>query len=737
MGESEGIDITDTLVYRILLLLFLPYLAFMFGGVFLGKGSVQVYSMYANLDEEPSTRAAIALGTFGGLLLVWGEIAKTLEIIAGKFKFQVAVPRFIKTRKIIGWSVYGAALAETAAIFAGLIYWKITARLIPADFFVFAGIGGVAVGFIFAFGKEFGHDSKVGEGRAMSYARAGLVGAAAGFAFLGLSGVLGSIFSGYVPPASTGDYEAALAIGAVFGLLAICEHAYRRKELLPLVVLYVALPGVIGGSIAAAVLCIFLMLNGVDVSFAALMIVGAALGASLGVWRRLGPMRNATRMEKFLGVVNFMATGRAAALAIALAFIAAGVVFLWLAVPPFLTFARHRGGPFTLAVAAAGLGLAGYLIVVRGLLPAFLALRGPRIPSDTHGKARWATISEMRRAGLMPRTDGIYLGQFLDNGAGIDAIGYTSPVHLVTIGRTGSGKGTGLIIPNLSTLRRSILIIDPKGEAAAITARKRAKFGRVVMLNPFNVFAKERPWMKSHGFNPLSTVRMDDNFVDDCNIIGQSLVKQEKGSNGSFFSGSAHDLVTGLVMHEKIKRGENANLANVRAMFRDSSGIDESASAQGIAETISEMARSSYEPLRQKAGRFKAPSNANRDIISTAANETSFIDSPPVARDLASPNNFRFADMKEEIVTVYLILPATHLETHSNWLRLIIASALRELLSTPANRSMPPVLFMLDEFAQLSSSARNFKCDEYRPLLRSSALALRSRPESAEGYLSG
>lgn len=702
MSESEPIDITDTLVYRIFLLLSIAFLAFMFGGVFLGKGSVQFYAMYANLDEEPSTRAAIALGTFGGLLLLWGEIANTLEIIAGKFKFQVAVPRFIKARKILGWSVYGAALAETAAIFVALIYWKIMARLIPAEFFIFAGIGGVAVGFIFAFGKAFGHDSKVGEGRAMSYARAGLMGAAAGFAFLGLSGVLGSVFSGYVPPGSTGDYEAALAVGAVFGLLAMCEHAYRRKELLPLVVLYVALPGVIGGGIAAAVLCIFLMLNGVDVSFPALMIVGAALGASLGVWRRLGPMRNATRMEKFLGVVNFMATGRAAALGIALAFIAAGVVFLWLAVPPFLTFARHRGGPFTLTVAAGGLGLAGYLIVVRGLLPAFLALRGPRIPSDTHGKARWATIGEMRRAGLMPRTDGIYLGQFLDNGTGIDAIGYSSPVHLVTIGRTGSGKGTGLIIPNLSSLRRSILIIDPKGEAAAITARKRAQFGRVVMLNPFNIFAEDRPWMKSHGFNPLATIRMDKNFVADCTIVGQSLIKQEKSREGQFFSTSAHDLTTAFVMHERIMRRENANLANVRAMLTEPWGTDEKGYPTGIARTIAEMTLSDYKPLSQKAGRFRSASNSNRDIISTAINETAFIDDPPVVDDLASTNTFCFSDMKDEIVTVYLILPATHLESHSNWLRLIIASALRELLSTPANWSMPPVLFMLDEFAQLS-----------------------------------
>jgi type IV secretion system protein VirD4 len=701
MSESEPIDITDTLVYRILLLLSIAFLAFMFGGVFLGKGSVQFYAMYANLDEEPSTRAAIALGTFGGLLLLWGEIANTLEIIAGKFKFQVAVPRFIKARKIIGWSVYGAALAETAAIFVALIYWKIMARLIPADFFIFAGIGGVAVGFIFAFGKAFGHDSKVGEGRPMSYARAGLEGAAAGFSLIGLSGLLASVFGRYVSPISTGDFETALAVGAVFGVLAMCEHAYRRKEFLPAVVLYVALPGALGGGIAAAVLGIVLAFNGVfndvDASFLALVIVGAALGASLGVWRRLGPMRNASRMEKFLGAVDFMATGRATGLAIGLAFIAAGVVFLWLAVPPFLTFARHKGGPFTLILAAGGLGLAGYLIVVRGLLPAFLALRGPRLRSDTHGKARWATAAELRRAGFMPKKEGIYIGQFIDDGVGIDAVGYPGKLHLITIGPNGSGKGMGLIVPNLVDQRRSILMVDPKGEAAAITARARAKLGRVVVLNPFGLFVQERPWLRSHGFNPLAVLDpRSPTFVDDATGIAEALIRVE-GSD-PHWAASAQDLIAALVMYECIMRGRAASITNVRRMLTEPYGVQDDLPI-GLARTVFEMTQSEYEPLRQKAGRFKGGTREVHSIISAAITQTRFLDSPPIATDLQRAG-FDFADMKREIVTVYLILPARQLEKHSNWLRLIVQSALTSLQDTPSDKLAPP-LFLLDEFAQL------------------------------------
>jgi type IV secretion system protein VirD4 len=431
----------------------------------------------------------------------------------------------------------------------------------------------------------------------------------------------------------------------------------------------------------------------------------------LGFWQLAG--------EAIRGTGSFFVGAQSRARALFGALIGIGIT-LWLAWwlihhTPFdwLAPITSMFDPKTQSEIGLGLKVAYGLFVLwfirmafRGLGDVFSALRGtPELATDTHGQARTALESELRRAKLSPHRQGIYLGRFFNrfqpnkNG---DAIEYPGTVHLVTLGRTGIGKGTGLIIPNLSALRRSILVIDPKGEAAAITARKRAQFGRVVILNPFNLLVEDRPWMRSHGFNPLSTVRTDENFLDDCTIIGQSLVKQEKSGNGRFFSGSAHDLVTALVMHEKILRRENANIANVRAMLTEPFEADPATGyPTGLARTIFDMTQSRYEPLRAKAGRFKSASNSTRDIISTAANETAFLDSPPVARDLASTNDFRFADLKSEVVTVYLILPATHLETHANWLRLIVASALRELLATPANPKTPPVLFMLDEFSQL------------------------------------
>ena len=344
-------------------------------------------------------------------------------------------------------------------------------------------------------------------------------------------------------------------------------------------------------------------------------------------------------------------------------------------------------------------------MALSGLAQALGALKGSgKLDVETHGQARLAEEYELRRAKLSPRNNGIYLGQFLNvhrPHLARDRVEYPGSVHLITIGPAGSGKGTGLIVPNLSELRRSILIIDPKGEAAAITARKRAQFGRVIIINPFNVLADTRPYLKSNGFNPLAALDPNsDNFTDDAAGIGQALVKEQPGSDGAFFGGSAQDLVTALVMHEKVKNRNAASLANVRKMLTEPFGGTERTGPIGLARTIFDMTESDCGPLRSKAGRFKSGSKSTMDIISTAINETRFLDSPSLQHDLRGAG-IDWDMMKREETTIYLILPADRLETHANFLRLVVTSALRTLLRSSPSKELSSVLFMLDEFAQL------------------------------------
>ncbi len=136
--------------------------------------------------------------------------------------------------------------------------------------------------------------------------------------------------------------------------------------------------------------------------------------------------------------------------------------------------------------------------------------------SDSHGSARFAT--KVERAPLAMTPAGLLIGRDPDSGA---LLRYAGPAHLLTMAPTRTGKGVGTIIPNLLTLERSILCIDPKGENAMITAKARNRFGRVHILDPFGVTG-----LPSSAFNPLG--RLDPEHPDameDANALAEALVQ--------------------------------------------------------------------------------------------------------------------------------------------------------------------------------------------------------------------
>ena len=79
------------------------------------------------------------------------------------------------------------------------------------------------------------------------------------------------------------------------------------------------------------------------------------------------------------------------------------------------------------------------------------------------------------------------------------------------------------------------------------------------MLNPFNVLG-----LGSAGFNPLAALDpASANFYDDAAALGEALISIE--GDDPHWSQSAQGLLVALLMWEKIKNGDAANLENVRA----------------------------------------------------------------------------------------------------------------------------------------------------------------------------
>src|SRR5271167_4298290 len=163
--------------------------------------------------------------------------------------------------------------------------------------------------------------------------------------------------------------------------------------------------------------------------------------------------------------------------------------------------------------------------------------------------------------------DGITLGRHYDDAtdrAGGKVV-YEGERHLLLFGPNGTGKGTRFLIPNLLSIKdRSIIVIDPKGELAAVTADYRRTVGDVVMLNPFNVLG-----LGSKGFNPLALLDSGspETFYDDAAALGEALIKTS--DKDPHWGESAQGLMVALIMWEKIKSGGDANLENVRKLLTE------------------------------------------------------------------------------------------------------------------------------------------------------------------------
>ncbi len=139
------------------------------------------------------------------------------------------------------------------------------------------------------------------------------------------------------------------------------------------------------------------------------------------------------------------------------------------------------------ALSASGLGIAIALGVAA-------QMRRP-----LHGAARWATEAELRHGGLRSRT-GLYLGRK----SGRPMV-FGGAEHVMLYAPTRTGKGVGVVIPNLLTWPDSVVVLDVKRENWEASAGFRAAHGQAVLL-----FDPLDPEGRTARYNPFGHIERSD-----------------------------------------------------------------------------------------------------------------------------------------------------------------------------------------------------------------------------------
>lgn len=155
-----------------------------------------------------------------------------------------------------------------------------------------------------------------------------------------------------------------------------------------------------------------------------------------------------------------------------------------------------------------------------------------------HGDARFATRSEIRKAGFL-NSSGVIIGQHRGQCLVSDG-----PFHVMLAAPTRSGKGVSVAIPNLLNFSDSVVVLDIKQENWDKTAGFRHRHGQQCIL--FNPAARD---YRSHRWNPLAYVSADEHFrVDDLQKIGSMLWPETQGNEG-FWDQLAASLFLGISLY--------------------------------------------------------------------------------------------------------------------------------------------------------------------------------------------
>ena len=307
-----------------------------------------------------------------------------------------------------------------------------------------------------------------------------------------------------------------------------------------------------------------------------------------------------------------------------------------------------------------------------------------RGPDTTHGSARFMDEREARN---LTQGRGLILGRHRGR-----FVRYGESAHVLTFASSGSGKGVGSIVPNLLDYTGSVICIDPKGENAAIAARRRREMGQAVfVLDPWGLSGQG-----GARFNPLAWLTPESpDLAEDAMMLAEALAPDGENTDESHWNEEARALLTGLLLHVALNEAEGDRHLGKLREFLNLGGEDFRALLQHMAASKAAGGLVAAAANRMASKAEKEASS----VLSTAQRHTHFLDGGRM-RTVLEASDFDLLDLKRRPMTVFLVLPAERLATHGRWLRMVVSLALTAMARVPG-RPAEPVLFLLDEFASL------------------------------------
>ncbi len=364
----------------------------------------------------------------------------------------------------------------------------------------------------------------------------------------------------------------------------------------------------------------------------------------------------------------------------------------------------HARGPFgelwpvalRISAVLGGVSCASWLVAIVTNLPRL------RRKADVHGSARWASPEEVAPLLAKPESgsgiagpEGLFLGLYA-MGKRVKPLYDDDPHHVFVYAPTRSGKGVGLVVPNLLNWRHSVLVHDIKGENWQLTSGYRRSIGHhAIRFDPTCADGS------AARYNPLLEVRRGAHEVRDAQQIADILVDPNGDKTRDHWDRTAHALLTATLLYVLHANEEKTLAACARLL---------STPGRSVEDLLKDMVKVKHETIASLAQAMldKSP-NERSGVISTALSFLDLYRDPLVAANTSS-SDFTLLDLMhaDEPVSLYLTTPASDISRTRPLMRLFLNQAMRRLTEElqyengrPRAHYKHPLLLLLDEFPSL------------------------------------
>lgn len=305
-------------------------------------------------------------------------------------------------------------------------------------------------------------------------------------------------------------------------------------------------------------------------------------------------------------------------------------------------------------------------------------------PRPIYGDARWARMHEIRKASMFDEK-GIILGKkhgkyLINNEDG----------HVLVSAPTGSGKGVGLVIPNLLSWRGSVIALDVKKENFRITSGFKAKYsaGGVYMFSPRSE--------ETHCFNPLDTVRRDSQYkISDIRDLAYILIPKDSGGEHSMWETEARDLFEGLALYVIDSENTQATFGEIYRMVTSDVHITDLLKFILQHETLDPACRGAFNNYVTKADK-------ERSGVKSHLTGRLNIWKEPNIDAATSKSDFRIEDFRKKKTALYIGFALSDLESLAPLVNMICQLTIQVLTRHIPTKDEPHELLMLiDEMPAL------------------------------------